>query len=265
MNRRSFLALGLLSTLLVAAPRMAAAEGDAAAAKPGKELNLFAWSEYVPQAVIDGFTAETGIQVNYETYASNEEMLAKLVSGAQKYDLIQPSEYTIEALIKHGGLLPVDWSKVPNIRNIGSQYRNLSHDPEQKYSVPWMVGSVGIVVNTEKVKEPIRGYADVFQKKYAGRIVVLDDPREIVTAPENEPAGRDHRIRSLFVAELGVLFDPVERRFGRAAKDREHRAARHEIDGVIAPFPFCDLSAVEVENHHEFKAIESDDACRRGI
>lgn len=181
MNRRSFLALGLLSTLLVAAPRMAAAEGDAAAAKPGKELNLFAWSEYVPQAVIDGFTAETGIQVNYETYASNEEMLAKLVSGAQKYDLIQPSEYTIEALIKHGGLLPVDWSKVPNIRNIGSQYRNLSHDPEQKYSVPWMVGSVGIVVNTEKVKEPIRGYADVFQKKYAGRIVVLDDPREIVS------------------------------------------------------------------------------------
>jgi spermidine/putrescine transport system substrate-binding protein len=54
------------------------------------EINLFAWSEYVPQAVIDGFTKETGTRVNYETYASNEEMLAKLVSGAQKYDLIQP-------------------------------------------------------------------------------------------------------------------------------------------------------------------------------
>ena len=71
-----------------------------------KELNLFAWSEYVPQAVIDGFTKETGIKVNYETYASNEEMLAKLVSGAQRYDLIQPSEYTIEALIKENQLRP---------------------------------------------------------------------------------------------------------------------------------------------------------------
>lgn len=146
-----------------------------------KELNLFAWSEYVPQAVIDGFAAETGIQVNYETYASNEEMLAKLISGAQKYDLIQPSEYTIEALAKEGQLYPVDWSKVPNFKNIGKEFKNLPHDPEQKYSVPWMAGSVGIVVNTDKVKDPIKTYTDVFQKKYDGRIVILDDPREIVS------------------------------------------------------------------------------------
>src|SRR5688572_26817534 len=64
-----------------------------------KELNLYAWSEYVPQAVIDGFTEETGVKVNYESYASNEEMLSKLLAGATKYDLIQPSEYTIESLI----------------------------------------------------------------------------------------------------------------------------------------------------------------------
>lgn len=148
---------------------------------PPKELNLFAWSEYVPQSVIDGFTKETGIKVNYETYASNEEMLAKLVSGAQKYDLIQPSEYTIEALIKENRLRPIDWSKVPNFKNIGKDYKNLPHDPEQKYSVPWMVGSVGIVVNTDKVKDDIKGYKDVFQEKYKDRIVVLDDPREIVS------------------------------------------------------------------------------------
>lgn len=74
-----------------------------------QELNLFAWSEYVPQGVIDGFTKETGIKVNYETYAANEEMLAKLVSGAQRYDLIQPSEYTIEALAKENALKEIDW------------------------------------------------------------------------------------------------------------------------------------------------------------
>lgn len=151
------------------------------AAKPGKELNLFAWSEYVPQSVIDGFTKETGIQVNYETYASNEEMLAKLVSGAQKYDLVQPSEYTVEALVKEKALLPLDPARIPNLGNIAPEYRNLAHDPGLKYSVPWMVGSVGIVVNTKKVTEPVKGYADVFQKKHEGRIVVLDDPREIVS------------------------------------------------------------------------------------
>ncbi len=149
--------------------------------KKPEELNLFAWSEYVPQGVIDGFTKETGIQVNYETYASNEEMLAKLVSGAQRYDLIQPSEYTIEALVKQNQLLPIDWAKVPNFKNIGPAFKGLPHDPDTKYSVPWMAGTVGIVVNTEKVTDPIAGYNDVFQEKYRGRIVVLDDAREIVS------------------------------------------------------------------------------------
>ena len=82
-----------------AAPTTSAAPGASASAaapaskpKPGKEINLFAWSEYVPQEVIDGFTKETGIKVNYETYASNEEMLSKLLAESTKYDLIQPSE-----------------------------------------------------------------------------------------------------------------------------------------------------------------------------
>ncbi len=170
-------------TAIVAAICLAAAAVWSCTSKQEapKELNLFAWSEYVPQGVIDGFTKETGIKVNYETYASNEEMLAKLVSGAQRYDLIQPSEYTIEALIKENRLRPIDWSKVPNGKNIAPQFKNMAHDPGQKYTVPWMAGSVGIVVNTEKVKDEVKGYKDVFQEKYKGRIIVLDDPREIVS------------------------------------------------------------------------------------
>ena len=171
-----------------AAPAAPAAAAPAAAAKAEeakplpKELNLFAWSEYVPQGVIDGFQKETGIKVNYETYASNEEMLAKLVSGATRYDLIQPSEYTIEALVNEKQLHEIDWSKVPNAKNIAPEYRGLPHDPQNKYTVPWMAGTVGIVVNTEKIPAgTVKGYGDVFQDKYRGRIVVLDDPREIVT------------------------------------------------------------------------------------
>ena len=166
--------LSLLLTLLVglAAPLPAAA---------AEELNLFAWSEYVPQSVLDGFTKATGIEVNYETYASNEEMLAKLMSGAASYDLVQPSEYTVEAMIKEKMLLPLDHSKLPNLKNIGKQYWGQPYDPKLAYSVPYMQGTVGIVINTEKVKDPVTGYVDVFQPKYKGRLVVLDDALEIVT------------------------------------------------------------------------------------
>lgn len=152
--------------------------GNAAAKE---ELNLFAWSEYVPADVIKGFTKETGIKVNYETYASNEEMLAKLMSGASNYDLIQPSEYIIEALGKEKQLLEFDKTKLPNLKNIGKEYYGLPHDPELKISVPWMQGTVGIAVNTTKVKEPVTGFADVFTESHKRRIVVLDDPLEIVT------------------------------------------------------------------------------------
>jgi spermidine/putrescine transport system substrate-binding protein len=146
-----------------------------------EELNLFAWSEYVPQDVLDGFTEETKIQVNYETYASNEEMLAKLVSGAEAYDLIQPSEYVIEALVKEKKLVPLDHSKLPNLKNIGKEYWGQPHDPKLEYSIPYMQGTVGIVYNTKKITEPITGYNGVFQEKHKGRIVILDDALEIVT------------------------------------------------------------------------------------
>lgn len=150
-------------------------------AQKAKPLNLFCWSEYVPQAVIDGFTKETGIKVNVENYDSNEKMLAKLLAGGAKYDLIQPSEYVVESLIKQGKLAELDKAKMPNFKNLDAKYLNLAHDPGNKFSVPWMVGSVGIVVNTAKIKDPIEGYADVFSGKYKRRIVVLDDNREIVS------------------------------------------------------------------------------------
>lgn len=149
-----------------------------------KEINLFGWSEYVPQSVLDKFTAETGIKVNYETYASNEEMLSKLLGGASQYDLIQPSEYVVEALVAAKGgskLAEIDFKNIPNIKNIAPGYLNRPHDPKQKYTVPYMAGAISIVVNTEKVKEPVTGFADVFSGKYKGRIVTVNDNRELLT------------------------------------------------------------------------------------
>jgi len=145
------------------------------------ELNLFAWSEYVPQTVIDGFTKETKIKVNYETFASGEEMLAKMLAGGASYDLVQPPDYIAEVLIRNKLLTPIDAKKLPNLKNVAPEFLGMPHDPEQKFTVPFMIGTVGIVVNTDVVKEPIRGYKDVFQPKFKNRIVVVNDNRELVS------------------------------------------------------------------------------------
>lgn len=162
-------------------PAAPAAQGDEAVVDTGepKELNLYCWSEYVPQSVIDAFTKQTGIKVNVENYASNEEMVSKLPGG--NYDLIQPSEYMIEALTDAGELREIDKGSVPNLKNIDPDFLGLPFDPENKYSVPWMAGPVGIIVNTEVVKDDIKGYNDLFQEKFKNRIVVLDDSREIIS------------------------------------------------------------------------------------
>jgi len=164
-----------------AAATPAADSAPAPTGDDSKNLSVFCWSEYIPQSVIDKFSEETGIKVSVENYASNEEMLAKLLSGGGVYDIIQPSEYVIEGLIKENLLDPIDVANIPNIKNVAPEFLNMAFDPGNKYSVPFMAGTVGIVVNTELVPDPITSYKDVFQEKYKGNIVVLDDAREIVS------------------------------------------------------------------------------------
>jgi spermidine/putrescine transport system substrate-binding protein len=158
-----------------------AAVSVAVAARAADELNLFGWSEYIPQPVLDGFTKETGIKVNFETYSSNEQLLSKLVAGGGTYDIVQPSDYTAEVMIRQKLLAPLDLAKLPHLKNIAPEFLHNPHDPEGRFTVPYMSGTVGIVVNTDKVKTPIKGYRDVFQAQFKDRIVVLDDNREIVS------------------------------------------------------------------------------------
>jgi len=145
-----------------------------------KVLNLFAWSEYVPQALLDGFTEETGIQVNYDAFDSNEEMYAKISAGASGYDLIQPSDYWIGVMSRQGLLAEIDLTKIPNIVNADPSLPYDLYDPGHKYSVPYQWGSAALAVNTEKISEPIDSYMDLWNPDYAGRIVLLDDERQVI-------------------------------------------------------------------------------------
>src|SRR4051812_34030015 len=189
--RRSFLVAACAGTLALFGCSSGSTSGSSggpapsgaaeAGGKPGKELLLFGWSEYVPESVIEGFSKETGITVHFETYASNEEMLSKLLAGGTVYDLIQPSEYTVEALLKQNRLAALDPGSVPNAKNIAEDMRGFPHDPDYKYCAPYMAGTTGIVINTQKVTEPIKSYKDVFSAAHKGRLVVVNDAREMVS------------------------------------------------------------------------------------
>lgn len=145
-----------------------------------KQLNLYGWSEYIPQELLDAFGKQYGLKVNYDTYASNEELLAKLQAGASQYDVIIPSDYTVGIMIAQGMLEPIDVAQIPNFANVDDQFKNPSYDPGNKYTVPYQWGSVAIAVNTDKVTKPITKYADLWDPAFKGKLVVLDDEREII-------------------------------------------------------------------------------------
>lgn len=151
------------------------------ASKDGGTLNIYTWTEYIPDSVIEKFEDETGIKVNHTTFSSNEDMLAKVKSESEgAFDIIQPSDYMVEQMASQGMLEEIDVSKLSNFENIGEEYRSPEYDPGNKYSVPYLGGVAAIAVNKSKVKEPITKYDDLFKTEFANREVMLDDFRAII-------------------------------------------------------------------------------------
>lgn len=144
-----------------------------------KELNLYAWTDYVPQQMLDDFTAKYGIKVNYDTYSSNEEMLAKLQAGASGYDLIIPSDYTVDILVKQAMIEPLDMAAIPNFSNVDPRFTNQYYDPGNKYSVPYQWGTTALAYDKAKVPFEPKKWADLWDPKFKNRLVMLDDSREV--------------------------------------------------------------------------------------
>ncbi len=173
-----FLALLMTALLLFSLVSCSDSQGNG---EGGQSINVYNWGEYIDQSVLDEFEQETGIKVNYTTYASNEEMYSKIVSGAASYDVIIPSEYMISKMISEDLLAELDFSNIPNYKYIGDEYKGLSYDPDEKYSVPYTWGTVVIVYNTKYVDE--EDVADesielLWNEKYAGNILMFDNPRD---------------------------------------------------------------------------------------
>ena len=142
-------------------------------------LRVFNSGEYVDTQLIDRFEKENNCKVVYETYDSNESLYTKLQSGSE-YDIVVPSDYMIERLIKEGYLQKIDWSKIKNKDKIVPKILNMNYDKKQEYSVPYYWGSVGIVYDKTKVnkKDLKQGWDILKNKKYSGDIYMYDSERD---------------------------------------------------------------------------------------
>jgi ABC-type glycerol-3-phosphate transport system substrate-binding protein len=118
------------------------------------ELHLYAWADEVPQDILDDFSKATGIDVTLDTFDSNESMVAKLDAGASGYDIIEPSQYAVQILIKKGLIQDLDHSKLSNLANLGEVFRNVSFDPGNKYSIPFICAHVLEITLGREVQGP---------------------------------------------------------------------------------------------------------------
>lgn len=141
-------------------------------------LVLYNWVDYIEKSVLEDFEKEFNCVVKYNTFDDNEVMLNKLKSTNSAYDVIFPSDYTIERMIKDDLLSPLDLSKVPNLANISESYKNRSFDPGNKYSVPYMWGTIGILYNTTMVTEEINSWGALFDAKYEKNVLMMDSVRD---------------------------------------------------------------------------------------
>lgn len=145
-------------------------------------LYVYNWGEYIGEDVAEKFEKETGIKVVYDTFETNEEMYPIIEAGAVKYDVVCPSDYIIEKMIKNDLLAPIDFSNVPNYKNIDPKYleKSKTFDPENKYSVPYCWGTVGIIYNTSMVDaaDTPTSWNDLWNEKYKDSILMQDSVRD---------------------------------------------------------------------------------------
>ena len=145
-----------------------------------QKVVVYNWGEYLDPEVLTIFEEETGIDVVYEEFETNEILYPKISSGAIAYDVICPSDYMIQRMIENNLLAEIDFDNIPNIKNIGKDYMEQSRqfDPENKYSVPYCWGTVGILYNKTMVKEPVTSWSILWDEKYKDNILMQDSVRD---------------------------------------------------------------------------------------
>jgi len=146
----------------------------------GTTITVFNWYDYIDESVLDMFYEETGIKVEYANFTTCEEMYTKLVASPSSYDVIIPSDYIIERLINEDMLYELDTASMPNYAGLMEWIKAPDYDPEGKYSVAYMWGTVGILYNTGKTGGEITSWGSMFDSKYAGDVFMMDSMRDTI-------------------------------------------------------------------------------------
>ena len=141
-------------------------------------VNVCSWGEYIDTDLITQFEEETGITVNYQTADSNEILYSQLKNGGANYDVIVPSDYMIARLIDEGMLAELNYDNIPNYAKIDDACKNLSFDPDNKYTVPYTWGTLGIIYNSTMVDEPITSWNAMFDTAYADNVLMINNSRD---------------------------------------------------------------------------------------
>ncbi len=148
----------------------------------GDKVIVYNWGEYIDPIVLDMFEEETGISVVYEEFETNESMFPKVQAGAVSYDVVCPSDYMIQRMIENDLLAEINFDNIPNIKNIGPQYMKQSQgfDENNKYSVPYCWGTVGILYNKTLVDDPVDSWSILWDEKYSDQILMQNSVRDAI-------------------------------------------------------------------------------------
>ena len=146
------------------------------AAGLAETLNVFNWGDYIDTDTLRQFEEETGIDVVYQLYETNEDMYAKMKSSS--FDVIFPSDYMVERLIREKRVQEINWDNIPNIKNIDPRFLDRSYDPGSKYSVPYTWGTMGILFNTSMVDEEPTSWQTLMDPAYTMDMLMLNSPRD---------------------------------------------------------------------------------------
>ncbi len=167
MNRRSFLA--------------ATGAGLACSRDKRPRLNVYNWSAYIDPAMVALFETELGVRVRYGTYESNEEMLAKAITGNSGWDIVFPTHSRIAPMARNGLLAGIDHRRLPTLSNLDPRFQQPVWDRSLKWAVPYMWNATGIAFNRTQVAEP-RGWDALWSPALSGRLTMLDDPEDVIGA-----------------------------------------------------------------------------------
>ncbi len=146
----------------------------------GETITVYNWGDYIDPEVIDQFEKETGIKVVYQMFETNEDMYTKIKNTNNSYDVIFPSDYMIERMIDEDMLAEINFDNIPNFKTIDPEFVNPAFDPENKYSVPYTWGTLGILYNKKMVKEDVDSWGILWNKKYKNQIIMMNSQRDAI-------------------------------------------------------------------------------------